>query len=85
MIANCDVFITQNSSATYLGLALDKEVHSDLNLSTLRRLAPLQNGGASAAVIADVCRRALDRPLGALTPALKPAAGFARPNPADAA
>lgn len=55
MIANCEVLVTQTSSVTYIGLALGKEIHSDLNLEDLRRLMPLQNGGTSAARIAELC------------------------------
>ena len=56
MIANCTVLVTQYSSTAYVGLALGKEVHSFFDLGELRRLCPLQNGGASAARVADVCR-----------------------------
>lgn len=55
MIANCSVFITQQSSSTFVGLALGKEVHSNLNLDELRRLLPIQNGGTSAQTIAQHC------------------------------
>jgi hypothetical protein len=60
MIANCSVLITQYSSVTYIGLALGKEVHSYHNLHMLRRLLPIQNGGASAQRIADLCRQLLN-------------------------
>jgi hypothetical protein len=60
MIANCDVLITRYSSVVYVGIALGKEVYSDFDLATLRRMAPIQNGGASAAAIAEVGRRLLD-------------------------
>jgi len=59
MIANCAVLVTQTSSVTYIGLALGKEVHSDLNLEELRGLMPLQNGGTSAARIAELCEQHL--------------------------
>jgi hypothetical protein len=55
MIANCDVLVTQYSSVVYVGLALGKECHSYFDLDRLRRLAPVQNGGASARNIARVC------------------------------
>jgi hypothetical protein len=75
MIANCDVFITQTSSATFVGLALGKEVYTDLDVDQLRQLMPLQNGGTSALRIAELCERLLDQrvfvpralPLGTLT------------------
>jgi hypothetical protein len=60
MIANCDVLITQYSTVVYTGLALGKEVHSYFDVATLRRLAPIQNGGKSARNIADVCRALLE-------------------------
>ncbi|MCX8116427.1 MAG: hypothetical protein N3G78_00665 [Desulfobacterota bacterium] len=56
MIANCDVLVTQYSSVVYIGLALGKEVHSYFDLSLLKRLMPIQNGGASAKNIAEVCK-----------------------------
>jgi hypothetical protein len=56
MIANCDVLITQYSTVVYIGLALGKEVHSYFDIEVLRRLAPMQNGGASGRNIAAVCR-----------------------------
>jgi hypothetical protein len=59
MIANCDVLVTRYSSVVYVGLALGKEIHADMDLDSLRALMPIQNGGRSAAHIADVCRRRL--------------------------
>jgi len=59
MIANCEVLITQYSSVVYVGLALGKEVHSYFDVEALRRLTPIQNGGASARNIAHVCRAVL--------------------------
>jgi hypothetical protein len=59
MVANCDVLVTRYSSVVYVALALGKEVHSDLDTVTLRRLMPTQNGGSSARRIANVCRRFL--------------------------
>lgn len=61
LIANCAVLITQVSSVTFVGLALGKEVHSDLDVSALRRLLPLQNGGSSARNIAGECRELLSQ------------------------
>ncbi|MEA4909308.1 MAG: hypothetical protein VB089_16920 [Anaerolineaceae bacterium] len=63
MIANCAVLITQFSTATYVGLALGKKVYSYLDLEELSRLMPVQNGGASARLIADECRSLLAEPL----------------------
>jgi hypothetical protein len=56
MVANADVVVTTYSSVVYVALALQKEVHADLDLATLRALLPIQNGGTSARRIADVCR-----------------------------
>jgi hypothetical protein len=60
MIANCDELITQYSTVVYTGIALGKKVHSYFNVDELRRLAPVQNGGTSAATIADLCRRYIE-------------------------
>lgn len=62
MIANCTALVTQYSTVTYIGLALGKEVHSYLDLDELHRLAPIQNGGASARRIADHARRLIELP-----------------------
>jgi hypothetical protein len=59
MVANCSALVTRYSSVVYVALALGKEVHADIDEVTLRRLLPIQNGGASARRIADVCRRLL--------------------------
>jgi hypothetical protein len=61
MLANCDVLVTRYSSVLFVALALGKEVHADIPLDRLRRLLPWQNGGTSAARIADVCRRVLEQ------------------------
>lgn len=54
LIANCDVLITKYSSVVYIGLALGKEVYSDFDLETLKKLTPIQNNGVSAQEIAEV-------------------------------
>jgi hypothetical protein len=56
MIANCEEFITQYSSAVYVGMALGKKVHSFFDMDELKRQMPIQNGGTSAKNIAKVCR-----------------------------
>jgi len=58
MIANCDVLVTQYSSTAFVGLALDKEVHSYFSREELAKLLPLQNRSA-AKNIAAVCRELL--------------------------
>ena len=59
MIANCQVLITAYSTTVYVGLALGKEVYSDIDLEDLKRLTPLQNGNA-ARQIAEVGRELLN-------------------------
>lgn len=59
MIANCEALICQYSTVVYTGLALGKEVHSYFDIDMLRRLLPMQNGGASGSHIARVCRHIL--------------------------
>ena len=56
MVANCSELITQYSTVVYTGMALGKKVHSYFDIDELKRLAPLQNGGASAKNIANICR-----------------------------
>jgi hypothetical protein len=60
MVANCDELITQYSTVVYIGIALGKKVHSFFDVEKLKRLAPVQNGGRSAAAIASLCRRYLE-------------------------
>lgn len=62
MIANASVVITQQSTSTFVALALGKETHSYLNTAELKRLMPIQNNGASAGQIARVCIRMLHAP-----------------------
>ncbi len=63
MIANASIVITQRSTATFVALALGKEVYSDLDLDELKRLMPIQNGGTSAKRIAAICRHILHTPM----------------------
>ena len=60
MIANCDVLITQYSTVVYIGIALGKEVYSYFDVDTLKRLAPIQNGGTSGQKIANYCCQLLE-------------------------
>jgi hypothetical protein len=62
MIANADAVITQQSTCTFVAIALGKEVHTNLDIDDLKRLMPLQNEGASAGHIAQICERALLTP-----------------------
>jgi hypothetical protein len=59
MIAHCQTLITKFSSCVYVGIALGKEVYSDFPMEELRRMCPIQNGGRSAASIAEVCTEVL--------------------------
>lgn len=63
MIANAQVVITQQSTCTFTAVALEKEVHTYLDLAELRRLMPIQNNGASAERISKICRNVLRTPL----------------------
>jgi hypothetical protein len=63
MIANAEVVITQQSTCTFVALALQKETHTYLNKSELLRLMPIQNNGNSGAKIASICRRVLHTPM----------------------
>ena len=62
MIANAEVVITQQSTCTYVALALGKEVHTNLNIEELKQLMPIQNDGISAEYIARICERILHTP-----------------------
>ncbi len=59
MIANCNVLVTKFSTVVYIGLALGKMVYSDFNLSELKQLTPIQNGGISSSNIASVGKQLL--------------------------
>jgi hypothetical protein len=67
MIANCDVLITQYSSAVYIGIALGKEVHSYYDTNVLRQMMPIQNGGTSAERISEICRKLVEIPVSELS------------------
>jgi len=66
MIANADVVITQQSSSTFVAIALGKEVHTNLKIDELKQLMPIQNAGASADHIAQICARLMLTPMGLL-------------------
>ena len=63
MIANAEVVITQQSTCTFVALALGKELYTYLDIEELRWLMPIQNNGASAVRIANICRRVIHTPL----------------------
>ena len=56
MVANASTLICQYSTLAFVGLALGKEVHSYFGVEKLKKLLPLQCGGAAAVNIAEVCR-----------------------------
>jgi hypothetical protein len=62
MIANAKKVITQQSTSTFVAVALGKEVHTNLDILELKRLLPIQNGGASASYIARLCSNMLRSP-----------------------
>lgn len=62
MIANATVVITQQSTCTFVAVALGKEVYTKLNVEELKRLMPIQNSGTSASHIAKVCVRLIHAP-----------------------
>ena len=59
MIANCDSLVTRFSSTIFPAIALGKEVYCNIDLKEIKRLFPIQNGGTSAKVIAEVARELL--------------------------
>lgn len=59
LVANCDVLVTRFSSVSYVAMALGKEVVSDIPNSELKKLAPIQNDGKSAANIAEIAKELL--------------------------
>jgi hypothetical protein len=63
MIANAQAVITQQSTATFVAVALGKEVHTNLDIAQLKDLMPIQNNGASAKRIANMCCRLLHTPM----------------------
>jgi len=63
MIANADTVITQQSTCTFVAIALGKKVHTNLKVEELKRLMPIQNDGVSAEHIAHLCGRVIRTPL----------------------
>lgn len=84
MIANADVVITQQSTCTFVAVALEKEVHTNLNVGELKRLMPIQNGGTSAEHIANICERILRTPIELLQETRKGARPRLKSGQADA-
>lgn len=63
MIANASAVITQQSTCTFVAVALGKEVYTNLNVDELKQLMPIQNSGESAQRIANISRRVLHTPM----------------------
>jgi hypothetical protein len=63
MIANAAVVITQQSTCTFVAIALKKETHTYLEIDELQCLMPIQNGGQSGMRIAAIARRLLHTPM----------------------
>jgi hypothetical protein len=84
MIANAEVVITQQSTSTFVAIALDKEVHTNLNIDKLKQLMPLQNNGSSAEHIAHICERVLHTSIEALQARRKHAQPRLKRKQADA-
>jgi hypothetical protein len=63
MIANAAMVITQQSTCTFVALALGKETHTYLDKKELQRLMPIQNSGLSGKYIANIARRLLYTPM----------------------
>lgn len=62
MIANASTVITQQSTCTFVAVALRKEVYTNLQIEELKKLMPIQNNGTSASHIAKICVRLLHAP-----------------------
>ena len=60
MVANCDVLVTRFSSVVFIGEALGKEIHADISNAEIKKLAPIQNGGVSARLIASIVKKRLE-------------------------
>src|SRR5262245_30714191 len=82
MIANCSALVAQYSTVAFTAALLGKEVHSYLEPEFLREALPIQNGGTSAANIANVCRACFDaNPLDIARVRARVEAGVVPPRP----
>jgi len=61
MVANCDVLVTRFSSVVFIGEALGKEIHADVPIDEIKKLAPIQNNGTSAGRIAQTIKNHLEK------------------------
>lgn len=60
LIANCDTLVTQYSSCVYIGLTLGKKVYSYFSIEELEAKKPIQNGGQSAQIIANIAKEFIE-------------------------
>lgn len=63
MIATASTVVTQQSTCTFVAVALGKEVFTYLDVNELKQLMPIQNGGVSAQRISSIARRVLHTPM----------------------
>jgi hypothetical protein len=63
MIANASTVITQQSTCTFVAVALGRETFTNLDLDELKRLLPIQNNGTSANRIANIVKHVLHTPM----------------------
>lgn len=57
MIANCNTLITRYSSVLLIGAALQKRIYcEEYSMQEIKELSPIQNGGTSARIIANLGR-----------------------------
>jgi hypothetical protein len=63
MIANASTVITQQSTCTFVAVALGKETFTNLNIDHLKSLMPMQNRGTSSQRIAVIAKRVLHTPM----------------------
>lgn len=73
MIANCKVLVVQYSSLAYVGLALGKDVRSFFDMTSLKKLLPVQNRSAAVRIARVGCEL-----LGLAPPALEAEPKFSR-------
>lgn len=60
MIANCDTLVTRYSTVVLTALALGKKVYSDMDSRIYSEITPVQTGGKSAEIIANIGRELIE-------------------------
>jgi len=63
LLASCDVLITRYSSTIFAALALGKEIYCNVDIDEIKKLAPVQNAGKSASIIAEVAKELISKPM----------------------